>query len=121
MGWMNDTLRYFIMNRSTENIIRMISPLRCSIITMRILFSPLSHDEVVHGKGSLLNRMPGMIGKSSPIFAHCWVSMVIPGKILLFMGAELGQRAEWNANSQVDWSLLQAGLTTSASTVLSRI
>jgi len=110
MGWMNDTLRYF----HHEPIHRKYHQ---NDLTFAMLYHhhenfilPLSHDEVVHGKGSLLNRMPGddwqKFANLRTLLGYQWL---FPGKILLFMGAELGQRAEWNANSQVDWSLLQAG------------
>jgi 1,4-alpha-glucan branching enzyme len=71
---------------------------------------PLSHDEVVHGKGSLLARMPGddwqRFANLRALLAYQWF---FPGKQLLMMGCELGQSAEWNANSSVDWHLLQQG------------
>ncbi len=71
---------------------------------------PLSHDEVVHGKKSLIGRMPGddwrRFANLRTLLAYQWL---FPGKILLFMGGEFGQTAEWNANAQLDWWLLQAG------------
>ncbi len=71
---------------------------------------PLSHDEVVHGKGSLLGRMPGddwrRFANLRVLLAYQWM---FPGKMLLFMGGEIAQSAEWNANSQVDWWLREAG------------
>jgi 1,4-alpha-glucan branching enzyme len=71
---------------------------------------PLSHDEVVHGKRSLLGRMPGddwqRFANLRSLLAFQWM---FPGKKLLFMGCEIGQSEEWNANGQVDWWLLDAG------------
>lgn len=110
MGWMHDTLGYFgrdpIYRRYHQND-----------LTFAMLYHhnenfvlPLSHDEIVHGKGSLLGRMPGddwvKFANLRTLLAYQWL---FPGKILLFMGGEFGQRAEWNANAELDWWLLEAG------------
>jgi 1,4-alpha-glucan branching enzyme len=110
MGWMHDTLNFFkrdpIYRKHHQND-----------LTFAMLYHhhenfilPLSHDEVVHGKGSLLRRMPGddwqRFANLRTLLAYQWL---FPGKMLLFMGGELGQSAEWNENSEVDWWLLQAG------------
>jgi 1,4-alpha-glucan branching enzyme len=68
---------------------------------------PLSHDEVVHGKGSLLTRWRATTGRSSPICAPITPSCgAIPGKKLLFMGQEFAQRREWSEARSLDWHLL---------------
>jgi 1,4-alpha-glucan branching enzyme len=110
MGWMHDTLGYF----SHEPVHRKYHQ---NDLTFAMLYHyhenfvlPLSHDEVVHGKGSLLRRMPGddwrKFANLRALLAYQWL---FPGKKLLFMGGEFGQRAEWNANEQLDWPLLKAG------------
>lgn len=107
MGWMNDMLRYM----SLDPIYRKYNQ---NMLTFSILYAfsekfilPLSHDEVVHGKGSLMNKMPGSPWEKaanlrllfSYMFAH-------PGKKLIFQGSDFGQPAEWNHDKSVDWHLL---------------
>jgi 1,4-alpha-glucan branching enzyme len=110
MGWMHDTLGYF----KHEPIHRKYHQ---NDLTFAMLYHfnenfilPLSHDEVVHGKASLIGRMPGddwqKFANLRTLLAYQWL---FPGKKLLFMGGEIGQRAEWNENAQLDWSLLDAG------------
>ncbi len=110
MGWMHDTLNYF----SRDPIHRRYHQ---NDLTFAMIYHhnenfilPLSHDEVVHGKGSLLRRMPGddwrKFANLRALLGYQWL---FPGKILLFMGGEFGQSAEWNANAQLDWWLLEAG------------
>jgi 1,4-alpha-glucan branching enzyme len=110
MGWMHDTLHYF----EREPVHRKYHQ---NDLTFAMLYHhhenfilPLSHDEVVHGKRSLIGRMPGDdwqgFANLRLVLAYQWM---FPGKKLLFMGGEIGQRAEWNANGEVDWWLLNAG------------
>jgi 1,4-alpha-glucan branching enzyme len=110
MGWMHDTLGYFerapIHRKYHQND-----------LTFAMLYHhhenfvlPLSHDEVVHGKRSLLGRMPGddwqRFANLRVLLGYQWL---FPGKKLLFMGGEFGQSHEWDANAQLDWWLLEAG------------
>jgi 1,4-alpha-glucan branching enzyme len=108
MGWMNDTLSYF----SQESVHRKYHQNR---LTFSMLYAftenfvlPFSHDEVVHGKASLLNKMPGDLWQQFAnlrllygyMFAH-------PGKKLMFMGGEFGQREEWDNDTGLEWHLLE--------------
>jgi 1,4-alpha-glucan branching enzyme len=107
MGWMHDTLGYF----EHEPIHRQYHHHE---LTFSMIYAftenfilPLSHDEVVHGKRSLLGRMPGdrwqQLANLRALYAHMWAH---PGKKLLFMGGELAQENEWNHNVSLDWHLL---------------
>ncbi|HUJ09667.1 MAG TPA: 1,4-alpha-glucan branching protein GlgB [Verrucomicrobiae bacterium] len=108
MGFMHDTLSYF----SKEPVHRKYHH---SQITFRAMYAfsenfilPFSHDEVVYGKGSLLAKMPGddwqRFANLRLLFAYLFLQ---PGKKLLFMGDEFGQRNEWNHETSLDWRLLQ--------------
>jgi 1,4-alpha-glucan branching enzyme len=107
MGWMHDTLGYLahdpIHRRYHHN--EMTFPLVYAFTENFVL--PLSHDEVVHGKGSLLRKMPGdrwrQLATLRSYLAFMWAS---PGKQLIFMGAELGQESEWSESRDLDWWLL---------------
>jgi 1,4-alpha-glucan branching enzyme len=107
MGWMHDTLRYM----SSDSIFRKYHQ---NDLTFGLLYAfhenfilPLSHDEVVHGKGSLISKMSGdrwqRFANLRSYYAFMWTQ---PGKKLLFMGDEFGQEREWNHDIGLDWQLL---------------
>ena len=111
LGWMNDTLDYF---QEKERL----RPLLQDELTFAMLYRnnenylrPLSHDEVVHEKRSLLGRMPGddcqRFSNLRALFGYQWC---LPGKQLLFMGSEIGQPSEWDENSEISWELLDNGV-----------
>ena len=108
MGWMNDTLRYMrheAIHRSYHH----------DELTFSLIYAftenfalPFSHDEVVHGKGSLLDQMPGDLWQRFAnlrlLYSYMWTH---PGKKLLFMGQEIAQWNEWNCEDSLQWDLLQ--------------
>jgi 1,4-alpha-glucan branching enzyme len=108
MGWMNDTREYM----HKEPIHRKYHH---DELTFSLIYAftenfclPLSHDEVVHGKGSLLDQMPGDLWQKFAnlrlMYGYMWTH---PGKKLLFMGGDIGQWNEWNYNESLQWHLLQ--------------
>jgi 1,4-alpha-glucan branching enzyme len=110
MGWMHDTWKYF----SLDPIYRKYHQ---NDLTFAMLYHhnenfilPLSHDEIVHGKGSLIGKVPGddwqKFANLRSLLAYQWL---FPGKQLLMMGGEIGQRAEWNENRELDWWLTEQG------------
>ena len=109
MGWMHDTLDYFrrdpIYRRYHHH--QLTFSLMYAFSENFIL--PLSHDEVVHGKGSLVRKMPGdtwqQLANLRSLYAYMWAH---PGKKLLFMGGEIAQLAEWSEERSLDWHLLES-------------
>jgi len=108
MGWMHDTLDYF----SRESVHRRYHHHQ---LTFGLLYAftenfilPLSHDEVVHGKSSLLNKMPGdrwqQMANLRALLAWTWAH---PGRPLLFMGGEIAQEREWSEDRELDWGELR--------------
>ena len=108
MGWMHDTLRYF----GYESVHRKYHHNEITFSTVYAFSEnfmlPLSHDEVVHGKGSLLDRMPGdewqRFANLRLLFGYMYTH---PGTKLLFMGGEFGQPTEWSLERGLDWAMLQ--------------
>jgi 1,4-alpha-glucan branching enzyme len=108
MGWMHDTLHYlqrdplYRRHHHDEMTFGLVYA-----FSERFML-PLSHDEVVHGKGSLLEKMPGDVWQKfaglRAYFAFMWTH---PGKKLLFMGGEIAQRREWNHDGEINWDLLK--------------
>jgi 1,4-alpha-glucan branching enzyme len=108
MGWMHDTLEYFRHDPVHRRY-------HHGELTFGLIYAwtenfilPLSHDEVVHGKGSLLNKMPGdrwqQLANLRAMYAWMWAH---PGKQLLFMGGELAQEREWDHDRELDWWVLE--------------
>ena len=108
MGWMHDTLEYFRKDPAYRSH-------HHGELTFSLMYAftenfvlPLSHDEVVHGKGSLLDKMPGdrwqQLANLRALYAYMWAH---PGKKLLFMGGEFAQEREWSHERSLDWHLLE--------------
>src|ERR1700722_8468732 len=108
MGWMHDTLAYF----QTETVYRKYQQNK---LTFSIWYAftenfvlPISHDEVVHGKGSLIGKMPGdewqKFANLRLLLGYMWAH---PGKKLLFMGCDFGQKREWQHDESLEWHVLQ--------------
>jgi 1,4-alpha-glucan branching enzyme len=108
MGWMHDSLHYIAKDPSYRRY-------HHNEITFSMVYAfdesfvlPISHDEVVHGKGSLLRKMPGdEWQQAANLRAYAGFMYAHPGKKLNFMGNEIGQSVEWNHDSSVNWHLLE--------------
>ncbi len=111
LGWMNDTLQYLTLDPAHRKY-------HHNELTFRMLYAftenfvmPLSHDEVVHGKGSLIGRMPGdewqRFANLRLLYGYLYGQ---PGKKLLFMGGEFGQTSEWRHEDSLEWHLMQQPL-----------
>ncbi|MDM0014007.1 1,4-alpha-glucan branching protein GlgB [Variovorax sp. J22P168] len=107
MGWMNDTLAYAGINPVYRKHHHQKVTFGLMYAFSENFVLPLSHDEVVHGKGSMIGRMPGDAWQKFAglrnLYGYLWA---YPGKKLLFMGNEFAQVAEWNADRSLDWHLL---------------
>ncbi len=107
MGWMHDSLRYFALDSVHRKFHHNDLTFRGMYAFTENFVLPLSHDEVVHGKGSLIRKMPGdewrRLANLRLLFADMYSQ---PAKKLLFMGCEFGQWREWNHDASLDWELL---------------
>lgn len=108
MGWMNDTLRYMKQDSIYKKYDHDKISFQMTYIYSENYILALSHDEVVHMKGSLINKMPGdYFSKFSNLKTYLAYMMTHPGKKLIFMGGEIGQFREWSESREIDWSVLQ--------------
>ncbi|KZN46248.1 1,4-alpha-glucan branching protein GlgB [Pseudoalteromonas luteoviolacea] len=109
MGWMNDSLGFMQRDPIHRKFHHHEMTFSMAYAFSENYILPLSHDEVVHGKGSLLSKMPGDDWQQfANLRAYYGFMFAHPGKKLLFMGSELAPRDEWDHNKQLDWSLLES-------------
>ena len=110
MGWMHDTLNYFALDPIHRRYHHHGLTFSLMYAFSENFILPLSHDEVVHGKGTIYSRMPGdhwqKLANVRALYAYQWAH---PGKQLLFMGQEFAQVGEWSAERSLDWHLLEDG------------
>ncbi len=107
MGWMHDTLKYFQIEPEKRFLHKSELTFASTYREHENFILPLSHDEVVHEKRSLLGKMPGgtfeQFANLRALYGYQWL---FTGKPLMFMGGELGQRSEWDVNGEIDWDSL---------------